>query len=187
MAGNAPSDDLRDLALGRFMDAWSQLEGAMRRLLAVLGGLEWYAAGPIAAAIPDNGRMAELLVALGRARKLPKEELETLEDLLKGLKTYMQRRNAIVHGQWCLINKRGETELEGAVHPMMWIRTYVFIDQVEGFHAAMGRGKTRHKDRVFTITQLNEQTAKTVKLGGQFLALADRLQQIAEGDTKGGA
>src|SRR5665213_467121 len=108
----------RDLEMGRFIDAWSQVEWEMRNLLRILSQAPAEAAGPIAAAIPDNGRMAELLQVLGEQYLEPTErgELDAIIGHVKISNTY---RNSIVHGHWGLTNNREKAITQGTVHDFM--------------------------------------------------------------------
>jgi hypothetical protein len=163
----------RDLWLGRFMDAWSQLEASLRALLAVLSQAPTDSAFPIAAAIPDLGRMKELLETLGETYLADSDDQKELLEITKYLAISAQYRNSIVHGQWGLTSNRDKVATWGVVHDKMWIRIYTFIDKFKEFEAALGRDPQAEKRYVFTVPRLQERTQKA-------RAFADRIDKFSE-------
>lgn len=175
----------RDLALGRFMDAWSQLESMLRELLHVLSHAPREAAWSIAAAIPDLGRMRELLEALGRLY-LSEDDQKELADILQYLRVSNGYRNAIVHGQWGLTNNRSRAAIDGVIHDFMWIRIYVVIDKRREFGAALGLDTKTEKQYVFTVKKLEERVEKlrafAHRVGAFGDAISKRLRPITYED-----
>lgn len=172
----------RDLALGRFMDAWSQLESMLRELLHVLSHAPREAAWSIAAAIPDLGRMRELLEALGRSY-LNADDQKELADILQYLRVSNGYRNAIVHGQWGLTNNRSRTSIDGVIHDFMWIRIYVMIDKRREFVAALGLDEKTEKQYVFTVEKLEERAKKTKAFALRVGAFSDAISERLRGNT----
>ncbi len=168
----------RDLALGRFMDAWSQLEAELRDLLSVLSGAPQQAAFSIAAAIPDMGRMKDLLLSLGALFIQDEHDRKELQEVCQGLVIYGRHRNSIVHGQWGLTNNRDRIMTGGIVHEHMWIRIYTMIDKQKEFKAAVGDDADAATQYVFTVRRLAERTGKVLKMADRVGALSNRIKAL---------
>jgi hypothetical protein len=163
----------RDLALGRFMDEWSQLEASLRDLLHILSQAPSEAAFSIAAAIPDLGRMNELLQALGQLY-LEKDDQDELAAIGKYLLISTRYRNSIVHGQWGLTHNKERKVTLGVVHDLMWIRIYTLIDKQKETYAALGMDAAAQERFVFTIERLQERAQKV-------LEFTNRIYRFSEG------
>jgi hypothetical protein len=109
----------RDLALGNFMDACSELEANIRQLLSVLSGAHPQTSFSIATAIPDIGRMCELLLALGELQLDDPVMQKELKDICDYLLKSSKFRNSIVHGQWIVTSNRATPSAEPR-HRYMW-------------------------------------------------------------------
>jgi hypothetical protein len=166
-----PTHD-RDLALGRFMSAWSEVEGALRRLLIVLSGAPWQTAISIAAAIPDFGRMQELLRALSVMQLANKEDRDELEAICSYFLISNRYRNAIVHGEWGLSWTTGD----GVDAPAVWFRGYLNIDITKRIQAQGGRDKSAADQYVFSIERLNERADKAIKFAERIAAFSKGIE-----------
>ncbi len=163
----------RDLAMGRFMEAWSQLEASLRDLLSALSGAPDRAAFSIAAAIPDNGRMQELLLALGNMASIDLDEMKELKAICEHLQTSNRYRNHIVHGQWINASDTSKPATASPYKPRMWLRVYTVIDKRKEFDAVMGWDEKARKLYVFSVARLEERALSA-------LALADRITRLKE-------
>lgn len=158
--------------MGVFMDAWSELEGALRGLLILLSGAPWHTAISIAAAIPDFGRMQELLLALGVTQLADKKDRDELEAICRYFLISNRYRNAIVHGQWGLKWTTGA----GADKPPAWFRGYLVIDIVKRIHAVNGVDAKAQDQYVFTIERLNERADKAREFTKRIAAFSKRIE-----------
>jgi hypothetical protein len=154
------------------MGAWSELEGALRNLLIVLSGAPWQTAISIAAAIPDFGRMQELLQALGVMQLADKEDRNELEAICRYFLISNRYRNAIVHGEWGLKWTTGD----GVDAPAMWFRGYLNIDIVKRVQAQNGGDKSAADQYVFTIERLNERADKAAMFTKRIAAFSKRIE-----------
>ena len=166
-----PPEDERDLAMGRFMDAWSRAESAMRLLFEILSGTSGGVSHAIGAAIADNGRMIDLLVALG-ALRLSAEDQTELKDIRKYFLVLARYRNSIVHGVWGLRPNSDRREIHGVVHHLEWIRFYPVMDREELTRAVVKTDKKGHEKYIFNVPRLRERAEKA-------LAFADRLDALS--------
>jgi hypothetical protein len=109
----APEGDDRHIKLGRFMDAWSLLEGSLDRVLAVLLGMSHHDTGVILSALGMR-QIIDLLESLAK-RKLIEEDAATFVNLMDRLRRLNTKRNVLIHGHWVLeanvIVRRGEAVL----------------------------------------------------------------------------
>jgi hypothetical protein len=175
--GAPPTMD-RDLALGSFMDAWSQLEAMFRTLLSILSGAPPETSFSIAAAIPDVGRMNDLLLALGDIQLSDAEDRKELKAICKYLLTCSKYRNSIVHGQWVLTNNRVEpTPISASGPAYMWVRVYSIVDKTKAFNAVLGRDEDLAEKHVFTIQRLYERASKARMFAVRVSALSDRIAE----------
>ncbi len=166
----------RDLAMGRFIDAWSQVEWEMRNLLRILSKAPAEAAGPIAAAIPDNGRMAELLQVLGK-RYLESTECDELDGIIEHVKISNNYRNSIVHGHWGLTSNREKVATRGTVYDFMWIRVYIFIDKLKELNAALGRDPAAQDRYIFSVQRLTKRAQSAHKLADRIQTFSQRIER----------
>ena len=108
-----PTSPLRHEALGRFMDAWSQLEDSLTRLLTALITIDDTTAGLIAPKLGTKNTL-DLLEGLGM-RKLDNQSSKSLTALMDRVRKLNTKRNVLVHGHWVLeanvILKRGDAHL----------------------------------------------------------------------------
>jgi hypothetical protein len=179
-----PPEEERDLALGRFMDAWSMLEAEIRNLLRLLSRAPDQAAFAIAAAIPDMRRMNELLVALGELH-LGSDDQAELAKICKELLISNKYRNSIVHGQWGCTNNRDSKPVGGIVYPFMWVRFYTFINKTDEFEAVLGRNKGAQKQYVFSVERLEERAQKARDFRDQISAFSERIAGRAGSNQDG--
>jgi hypothetical protein len=163
--------EARDLALGHFMDEWSQLEARLRSLLGSLAGTHFEVGFAIGSAIPDLGRMQELLQVLGDLQLKDAKDRKELKKICDYLIIQIRYRNSIVHGQWLIRNsrKRGPED-----HLFEWVRVYSIIGRAKEMAAVLGRDEKGEEKWVFTIDRLNERSAKTK-------ALSERIRKFLEG------
>jgi hypothetical protein len=166
----------RDLALGRFMDAWSELEANLRALLSVLSGAPAEASFSIAAAIPDTGRLRDLLLALGRLQLEDGRDQTELSEICEYLLIQNRYRNSIVHGQWLLTNNRAQTSVRGVVHPYMWVRAYTLVDKTKEFNAVLGRDVKAEDQYVFTVERLEQRVQKVRDFSGRISKLTEEIR-----------
>lgn len=95
-----PEGDERHIALGKFMDAWSDVERVVGTLLSHVVGTPSENIAVLMNALGTRGQM-DVLNVLGRIG-LSEAETDALTALLERLKTNNTRRNHIVHGRWML-------------------------------------------------------------------------------------
>ena len=95
-----PQDDLRHIALGRFMDQWSKLEMQIARLLGLILNTSNEDMPVIMNSLGSRGQR-ETLEALLVPRLSP-EKAEKLTLLLTAFKTNATKRNYFAHGYWHL-------------------------------------------------------------------------------------
>ena len=162
----------RDLAMGEFMNAWSELEAQLRSMLSALAGTQIEISIAIGAAIPDNGRMKELLLVLGDIQLRGDADRAELAGICEHLSIANAYRNSIVHGQWLVRNNREATG-PGA-HPYEWVRVYSIIGRSKEMAAVFGTDETSEKRWVFTIKRLTERAASAA-------GLADRIRRFQKG------
>jgi hypothetical protein len=170
----------RDTTMGAFIDAWSQLEQSLRGLIQSLSGATGLAAVSIAAAIPDNGRMRELLLALG-ALRLQGTDQKALEGLCERFRVANTFRNSIIHGRWIVTLDARETRK----HPHKWARVYVMIDHIKEFRAVLDPSNPDHKKHVFDVNRIKERTSKALKLCDDFKQFtSDTRNRLAPADPR---
>ena len=170
----APAFD-RDLSLGRFMDAWSQLEANIRALLSALSAAPPETSFSIAAAIPDVGRMYDLLMALGATQLETPEDMKELEEICDHFRISSKFRNSIVHGQWLLTNNRMPPPF-GSYPPYMWVRVYTIIDKMKEFNAVVGADEKTAQQHVFTIEHLNQRAQSARILGARVSRFSESIK-----------
>lgn len=175
------SSQPRDIALGQFMNAWSDLEGSLRILLGLLSGASPQVAQAIAAAIPDLGRMRELLMALGAAH-LDDAEQKELDELCKYLTISAMYRNSIVHGQWGIVGNTIIDEDGREVMRSEWMRIYVIIDPQRESDAVAGLNTADRERYVFSISRLHERAQKAADFSKKIYAFADKIRTRYWGD-----
>jgi hypothetical protein len=168
------STEHRDSALGAFMDAWSELEGSLRNLLRILSGAPSEISFSIAAAIPDNGRLKELLLALGRIQLTKIDDCIELQKICEYLLVSNRYRNSIIHGQWICTNNR-EPGPEPR-HRYMWVRVYQLIDKAKEFEAAVGIDKKAADQYVFTIPRLKERAQKARDFAERVKGFSEKIE-----------
>ncbi len=154
------------------MSAWGELEGALRRLLIVLSGAPWQTAISIAAAIPDFGRMQELLQALGAMQLDDKEDRDELEAICRYFLISNRYRNSIVHGEWGLAWTTGD----GVNAPAAWFRGYLNIDLMKRIQAQNGTDAKAQDQYVFTIERVNERADKARAFTQRIAAFSKRIE-----------
>lgn len=181
-----PAEVERDLTLGRFMDAWSQLEANLRSLLGVLSGAPPETAFSIAAAIPDNGRMHDLLLALGDLQLEEADDRKELKELCQHLLISNRYRNSIVHGQWVLTDDRTPPSPFGFALPSKaWVRVYTMIDKIKEFFAVIGEDEKAREQYVFTVDRLKERTTSARGLSARISAFSERIKGRVRLPTRG--
>lgn len=167
-----PPTDERDMALGRFMSSWSEMESMLRELLSVLSGANQAAAYAIAAAVPDLGRAKDLLLALGEATKLNAEEMKELEGICDHLMKSGQFRNTIVHGRWIYSSTDMIVDGKHLVHGPEWLRVYAVIGREKERNAVIGMNEGDRTKFVFSLTRLDERSVSARKLGARMYTLS---------------
>jgi len=123
-----PPEDERDLAMGRFMNAWSRVEHSLHFLFGGLSGVSGKTGEAIAHRVPDVGRMADLLIALG-ALNLPEEDKKELKQIREYLLIQARYRNSIVHAMWAMRPNAEKRVVNGLIHQWEWVRIYYVIDR----------------------------------------------------------
>lgn len=111
----------RDRAMGRYMDAFSRLEGMMRVAAEILLRIEQGPAGPIFATLGTR----QLIDLLGAAAKisLKDEGIARVKNICERIGRRNMRRNHIVHGYWTTFIRAGDDGIEA-----LWIRRYDLVD-----------------------------------------------------------
>ena len=171
----SPPIDPRDLALGRYLTAWSNLEHSLRFLLARLIGTTFEIGFSVAAAIPDNGRMQELLRALGRLQLDDSDDLNELVEICKHVQDSSHHRNRIVHGTWVVTNDRHEEARSGRA-AYMWVRAYPLPDKERERMAITGHSPKDEKKYVYSVARLIERAEKADALGKRIGAFNLRIE-----------
>lgn len=179
-----PPEDQRDLSLGRFMDAWSDVEQQLRFLLQQLSGTDGAIAYAISAAVPDLGRMRDLLKAIGSIR-LQGSDLAELDNICSDVQRQAQHRNTIVHGRWGLTNNVEQTPILGVIHDLKWVRVYNVVDQSIELQAVLGKNEKAQRRYVFSVARLDERSVKARSLAQRITALALRVPTDRPGQEAG--
>jgi hypothetical protein len=169
-----PPEDERDLAMGSFMYAWSRVEMALHSLFRSLSGTSDAVAHAIANAIPDVGRMAELLTALG-ALHLTSDDQKELAEIRKYLLIQGRYRNSIVHGFWGLRPNSTKRPIDGVIHQAEWVRVYYVIDKAEMGRSVIGKDEKGHDKYVFNLPRLQERAEKALLFSSRIDALTLKL------------
>ena len=157
------------------MDAWSELEASIRTLLTILSAAPPQTAFSIAAAIPDVGRLQELLLALGDIQLEEPVDLKELKEICSYFLLSSKYRNSIVHGQWLLTNNRMPPPF-GLFPQFVWVRTYTIIDKTKEFMAVIGTDEKTAKRHVFTVDRLNERAEKARKFVERVKEFSERIR-----------
>lgn len=149
-----------DMALGRYMRAWSQLEITTSILFHKLVDTNIVTAKIIFDAGIDQRTMRSIIDALGKYRFNP-PDYRKLSSLLRRMKDAAANRNRIVHGRWQLFLTMGDKPLQA--EKAEWIRFYSPSDP-ETLHKMFGKKPDQkllaaHK---FTLARI-EQAANAVE------------------------
>lgn len=114
--GTLPKD-ARDKALGRYMDAFSRMEGAIYGATAEIFGIDHKTLYPVFA-ILGTRQSIDLLDSTAQAY-LSREGSQKVTKLCEKLKRRNMRRNHIVHGHWQM-----SVLSDGQHATQQWIRRY---------------------------------------------------------------
>lgn len=158
--------ELRDQALGIYMDTWSRTEGAMRQVFGELTG-DPEGAGRAIFAILTAQQIRDAMTALSRTA-LDATDQKTLEALLERAKRAATKRNRIVHGRWNLeIDQQQET---GIVFSAEWSRLYEPSDPetLAEVQNPKGDAKIRNSHR-FTVSHVHQASADVETLMTDFM------------------
>src|SRR6476619_3453055 len=98
---SGPSREECDYLLGVYIRNWGDVERSVAGLIRKLLNNDIITAQIVLRALGDMRSHREIASELGRHR-LRKEDLDTLEKLLRRVKSATTRRSRIVHGQWML-------------------------------------------------------------------------------------
>jgi hypothetical protein len=95
-----PTDGTHELALGKFLTAWSLLESTLSLLLGCLLAVDVDTAHVVSNAlgIRDLSQMALGVAAL----RLSDADMAQLDTLLDRVRKYNTKRNVLIHGAWIL-------------------------------------------------------------------------------------
>lgn len=140
-----PPTDARDIALGRYMDAWSQLETAIRFVTQEIFQIDADVAFSIWSAV-GTAHSIKLLDAAAKL-KLNAEGVGRTKTICEKLARRNMRRNAIVHGSWrhkATLNFGTQTWEVGE-----WRRVY---DHIDPDHPTDAPGYS------FTVSELDDTT-----------------------------
>jgi len=160
--------------MGRFMHAWSQVELSLHMLFQNLSGAAGKTGQAIAHAIPDIGRMADLLTALG-GLNLPEEDKKELKEIRKYLLVQARYRNSIVHAMWPLRPNIEKRPIDGLIHDKEWVRVFYVIDRSELGRAVLGVDKQAHDKFVFNVPRIQHRAKKAIELSNWVRAFALKL------------
>lgn len=111
----------RDRSLGRYMDAFSRLEGMMRVAAEILLRIDQGAAGLIFATLGTK-QLVDLLSASAKLA-LTDEGVSRVKNICERIGRRNMRRNHIVHGYWTTLIRLED----GAAHAE-WVRRYDLVD-----------------------------------------------------------
>ncbi len=95
-----PQDDKRHAVLGRFMDAWSNIEMQLGRLLGLATNLHHLDTPVLMNGLGTRGQRDAIEALL--VPRLRPEAAERLTAALASVKSNATKRNYIVHGYWAL-------------------------------------------------------------------------------------
>lgn len=115
--------EVRDRALGRYMDTFSRMEGMLRLCIQTLLGLDSFRAYPLFATLMTK-QTVELFTAAGKMM-LRAEDAERVSKLADRIGRRNMRRNHIVHGHWTIFV---EPDGPGNFRAREWIRVYPNAD-----------------------------------------------------------
>lgn len=111
----------RDRVLGAYMDAFSNLEGSVDRLIQALLGTDWEAARALSSVLYSQQRI-KLVEALAAVR-VPDKIAKKIANQCVRLSKRNMRRNHIVHGSWLEY-----VTIDDDHYTQEWIRTYTPSD-----------------------------------------------------------
>jgi len=140
-----PKDD-GHLAMGRFMDAWSQLEHTLFLFFWKLSGTNAYIARAIYSTGIQAKNLSELLISIA-PWGLTESEQKTLKTLCKRYYNFALKRNKIVHGAWYLETKANKSQ---------WLRSYSPISYQLWSEMHHPQNQKTRRAYSFTVQQLTE-------------------------------
>jgi hypothetical protein len=154
----------RDLTLGRYMDAWSRMEGFVRLIFRDLLDTDWEVATAVFASMGTK-QMKDVLLALGSIRLTP-DGAKRLVNLGERLAKLNTKRNNIVHGTW-VVNVLMNDAPEGRTSIVTtWVRTYTPVQhELAVFAGRYDMPKIGEKS-AFTLSQLHTATKHVEALMG---------------------
>lgn len=166
----------RDLALGRYMDTWSRMEGMLYFILRYLLRTDDGATQAITAALTAR-QWKDLLTAMG-VQRLTDEGSKRLTNLCERFSKHNTKRNNIVHGSWALtvhVKDAGDGRSEFTT---TWVRSYRPVQQdiakdVGRYDLPAIGGKT-----AFTIPQMATATTHVEALMGDLSTFLGELPSL---------
>ncbi|AZO29999.1 hypothetical protein [Mesorhizobium sp. M1B.F.Ca.ET.045.04.1.1] len=148
------SDDHPNLALGRLMTAWGQIEVVCNFLFRRLTDLHVDAA-TIVFDIVGNKEQIEMLIGL--TELLPREDQrKVLSDLLSSVKNLSTKRNKVIHASWGKLDGNPARFWSG-------LTSAHFDDIMSGSQ----KGGSHLQNHVHTVPQIESIFSKMVELRGQ--------------------
>lgn len=109
--------EAKDAAMGRYMDAFSQLEGMVQLAIGLIMGIDLPVLGSIFAVLGTR-QSIDLLDAVGQEH-LTQDGAKRVHNICERLARRNMRRNHIVHGRWTQA-----VIVNDAIATQEWVRSY---------------------------------------------------------------
>lgn len=156
-----PTDDQRHLALGKYIDAWSNLELRLKAFVCAIFQMEVEALTAMLSALGTRG-MLDVLHAHA-FQGLTEASRKELERLLECVKENNTRRNHIIHGLWMLewvVRQHGEKVVARCVQYRMYLPSNEESrEAIKHYHNRKERLKY-----MFTVRRVEALTKALIKL-----------------------